>query len=105
MNWTNISSILSAIGQLSPAAIFVVICMFSGIGIGIGMAFRDIPKYIYKIIVAILNFILRLKEKEQIGISPEENEGENSNKTKIFKIIEGGTNKKKEGNHEDGHVT
>ena len=105
MNWATISSILSTMGQLSPAAIVTVICVLSGTGIGIGIAFRDIPKYIYKTVVAILNFILILIGKEQIDVSPKQNEEKNHDKTKIFTIIEGGKSEKKKSRHEDGHVT
>lgn len=105
MNLATLSAILSTIGQLPTATIFAVTCVLSGIGIGIGMSFRDIPKYTYKTVVAILNFILRLKGKKQIDVFPEQNEEKDNDKTKILKIIEGGKSEKKEGYHEDGHAT
>lgn len=95
MDWTTISAILSTIGQLPTAALVVITCVLSGIGIGVGMVLRDTPKYIYLTIHDILNFILRLKGKEPIGVSPENSkEEDDSHATKIFKIIEGGKSKR-----------
>lgn len=105
MDWATLSKILSTIGQLPTAAIIAIACLLSGVGIGIGIAFRDIPKHIYKTIVAILNFILRLTGKEQIDVSPEQNEETNNDKIRIFEAIEGGKSKKKENHQEDGHAT
>lgn len=104
MNWDTLPVILSTIGQLPTTAIIAITCVLGGVGIGIGMSFRDIPKYIYKTVVAILNFILILKGKEQIDISSKRNEN-NNGATKILKIIEGGKSEKKENHHEDGHAT
>ena len=104
MDWTIILTILSTIGQLPVATLIVITCVLSGVGIGIGMVFRDIPRYIYLIVHDILNFILRLKGKEPIDVSPESNKGKEDNQAKkIIKIIEGGKSKKEENHHEDGH--
>lgn len=106
MNLANFSAILSAIGQLPTAALFFITCVLSGIGIGIGMSLRDIPKYFHKTIVAILNFILILTGKEQISVSYRLKEGnDNNNVRKIFEVIEGGKSDKKEERHKDGHAT
>ena len=104
MDWTTFSTILSTIGQLPVATLIVITCVLSGIGKGVGMIFRDTPRYIYLIIHDILNFILRLIGKEPIDVSPENNKGKDDDQAeKIFKIIEGGKSKKEENHHEDGN--
>lgn len=105
MNLTNILAILSTIGQLPTAALVAITCVLGGIGIGIGTAFRDVPKYSCETIRVILNFILSVKEKEQIDVPPEpKEETEKCNARNRIKVIEGGKNEKKENQHKDGHA-
>ena len=103
MDWASILTFLSTIGQLPAAALIVITCVLSGIGIGIGMVFRDAPKYIHLTIHDILNFILRLMGKEPIDFSPENSKRKDDNQAEeIFKIIKGGKSKKEEDHREDG---
>lgn len=57
MDLTAILKIISTIGQLPVATLIVVTCVLSSIGVGIGMVFRDIPKYIYLTIHDILGLV------------------------------------------------
>ena len=103
MNFANISAIFSTISQLPTAALIAVTCVLGGIGIGIGTAFRDIPKYSYKTICVIIDFILVLTGNKPICFSLGF-EKENSNEKNKFKIIEGWKTEKKEYRHKDGHA-
>lgn len=80
-----LSQVLSAIGELPITALIVVVCVLCGIGIGIAVAFRDLPKYLYKTFVAILDFVLRLFGKEQIDLPPDYDE---KDLEKIMKMVQ-----------------
>lgn len=113
MSLANFSAIFSSIGQLpAAAAVAAVIVMgfvFGGVGHGIGMIFRDIPKYTYKIIHDILSFILAiliLKWKRKMDSPPDDNEGKNNDHAaKTFEIIEGGKTNKQGDHHKDRRAT
>lgn len=108
MSSANFSAILSVIGQF-PAALIATAFVLGGAGIGIGMIFRDVPRYIYKIIHDILSFILYvliLKLKNPTDDNPDGNDGKNnSHIAETFKVIEGGKSGKEDDRHEDEHAT
>ena len=106
MSLANFSAIISSIGQLPVAALIVIACVLGGIGIGIGLIFRDIPKYTYKTIRDILSFILVLKGKKQADDPSDGNDGKESNHAaRAFKIIKWGKTEKKTNYHENGQAT
>lgn len=105
MSWLGqLSAFFTTLAQLPAAALLVaviaVLFLFCSFGIGIGMALRDIPKYIAQIIFFILNFILILCRKDPMSIPPD-NQKENFDPTKDLKIIQGGKKSEKKEKKEE----
>lgn len=71
MNWAGITSLITNMAKLPAtvliAMVIVLFILLGGIGIGVGRAFRDIPQYIYLIILSILNFVLLVFGRQQIN--------------------------------------
>lgn len=93
MDMAALSQVFSAIGEIPVVALIAVVCMLCGIGIGIAVAFRDLPKYLYKTFAAILNFVLRLFGKEQIDLPPDHDE---KDLEKILKMVQALKGKQKD---------
>ena len=70
MNWDVVAKIISSIVELPTAvlitAIIAVLIFLGGIGVGIGLAFRDIPMHFSRTITSFFNFILSILRREQI---------------------------------------
>ena len=75
VNWDAVGKIISSIVELPATvlitAIIAVLIFLGGIGVGIGLAFRDIPMHISRIVTSFFNFILSMMRREQIDFYPQ----------------------------------
>lgn len=85
MCWSHLEQIISSLTENPVLALIVavlVILLGRSIGSGIGMALRDIPKYLSETIIATYNFILFLVNKrEQIKYPPHDDSSNSKKET------------------------
>ena len=71
MNWARVMEFISNLTKMPSsvliATVMALFILFSGIGIGFGRAFRDLPLYIFLTILSVLNFILSIIKRPQIN--------------------------------------